>query len=174
MNRLFASGSHKYWSFSFSISPSDEYSGLIFFRIDWFDLLIVQGIFKSLLQHHNLKASILWHSAFLWSNSHPFMTPGKTITLIIQTFVNKMMCLLFKMLSRFMITFLPKSKHLLISWLQSPSTVTQEPKKRKSVITPTFFIIVPSQIKIIYNIPSINMSMLKKSLLQKRVTKSQT
>ena len=98
----------KYWSFSFSISPSNEYSGLIFFRIDWFDLLTVEGTFKSLLQHQNLKASILWHSAFLWSNSHPFMTTGKTIALIIKTFVNKVMCLLFKMLSRLVITFLPR------------------------------------------------------------------
>ena len=119
----------KYWSFSFSIGPSDEYSGLISFRIDWFDHLTVQGTLKSLLQHHNSKASILWlshrliDSAFLWSNSHPFMTTGKTIALIIHTFVNIVMCLLFKMLSRFVITFLPKSKHLLISWLQSPSTV---------------------------------------------------
>ena len=119
----------KYWSFSFSISPSDEYSWLISFRIDWFDHLTVQGTFKSLLQHHNSKASILWlshrliDSAFLWSNSHPFMTTRKTIALIIYTFVNKVMCLLFKMLSRFVITFIPKSKHLVISWLQSPSTV---------------------------------------------------
>ena len=122
----------KYWSFSLSISiiPSNEYSGLISFRIDWFDLLTVQGTLKSLLQHHSSKASILWHSAFfIVQHSHPYMTTGKTIALTIWTFVSKVMCLLFNMLSWFAIAFLPKSKHLLISWLQSPSTMILKPKK---------------------------------------------
>ena len=106
----------KYWSFSFSISPSNEYSGLISFRIDWFDLFAVQGILKSLLQHHNSKASILLCSAFFMVQlSHPYMTTGKTIALTIQTFVGKVMSLLFNMLSRLVIAFLPRSKHLLIS-----------------------------------------------------------
>jgi len=106
-------------SFSFSISPSNEYSGLISFRIDWLDLLSVQGTLKSLLQHHNSKASILWHSTFfIVQLSHPYMTPQKTIALTRQTFVGKLMSLLFNMLSRLVITFLPRSKHLLISWLQ--------------------------------------------------------
>ena len=124
----------KYWSFSFSISPSSEYSGLISFRIDWFDLFAVQGTLKNLLQHHNSKASILWHSVFfIVQLSHPYMTTGKTIALTIQTFVSKVMSLLVKALFRFVITFLPGSKHLLISWLQSPSAVVLEPKKIKSV-----------------------------------------
>ena len=107
----------KYWSFSFSISPSNEHPGLIF-RIDWLDLLAVQGTLKSLLQHHSSKASILWHSAFFTVQlSHPYMTTGKTIALTRQTFVGKVMSLLFNMLSRLVITFLPRSKHLLISWL---------------------------------------------------------
>ena len=107
-----------YWSFSFSISPSNEYSGLISFRLDWLDLLAVQETLKSLLQHHNSKASILWHSAFLMVQlSHPYMIIGKTIALIIHTFVGKMMFLLFNMLSRFVIAFLPRNKCLLISWL---------------------------------------------------------
>ncbi|XDC71721.1 hypothetical protein R6Z07F_002894 [Ovis aries] len=114
----------KYWSFSFSISPSNEYSGLLSFRIDWFNLLAVQETLKSLLQHHSSKASILWHSAFfIVQLSHPYMTTGKTIALTRQTFVGKVMCLLLNMLSRLVITFLPRSKHLLISWLQSPSAV---------------------------------------------------
>ena len=114
----------KYWSFSFSISPSSEYSGLISFRIDWFDLLAVQGTFKSLLQHHSSKASILWRSAFFIGQlSHPYMTTGKTIALTRHTFVGKVMSLLFNMLSRFLIAFLPRSKCLLISWLQSLSTL---------------------------------------------------
>ena len=109
-----------YWSFSFSISPSNEYSGLISFRIDWFGLLVVQGTLKSLLQHHNLKESILWHSAFFMvQHSYPYMTTGKTIALTVLTFVSKVISLLFNMLSRFFIAFLPRSKHLLISWLQS-------------------------------------------------------
>ena len=124
----------KNWSFSFSISPSSEYSGLISYRIDWFDILAVQGTLKSLLQHHSSKASILWHSAFfIIQLSYPHMTARKTITLTIQTFVGKVMFLLFNRLSRLVINFLPRSRHLLISWLQSPSAVTLEPKKIKSV-----------------------------------------
>ena len=108
----------KYWSFSFSISPSNAYLGLISFRIDGFDLLAVQGTLKSLLQHHSSKTSILWHSAFFMVQlSYPYMTTGKTIALTIWTFVSKVMSLLFNMLSRFVIAFLPRSKHLLISWL---------------------------------------------------------
>ncbi|CAN0529778.1 unnamed protein product [Rangifer tarandus platyrhynchus] len=111
----------KYWSFSFSISLSNVYSGLISFRMDWLDLLAVQGTLKSLLQHHNSKASILWRSAFFRVQlSHPYMTTGKIIDFTRQTFVGKVMSLLFNMLSRLVITFLPRSKHLLISWLQSP------------------------------------------------------
>ena len=111
-----------YWSFSFSISPSNEYSGLISFRIDRLDLLAVQGTLKSLLQHYSSKASILWHSAFFMVQlSHPYMTTGKVIALTRWTFVGKVMSLLFNMLSRLVIAFLPRSKHLLISWLQSPS-----------------------------------------------------
>ena len=109
----------KFWSFSFSISPSNEYSGLISFRMDWLDLLAVQGTLKSLLQQHSSKASIPWHLTFLMVQlSHPYMTTGKTIALIRQTFVGKVMSLLFNMLSRLVITFIPRSKHLLISWLQ--------------------------------------------------------
>ena len=120
----------KYWSFSFSISPSNEYSGLISFRMDGLDLPAVQGTLKSLLQHHSSKASILQHSAFLIVQlSHPHMTNGKTIALIRRTFVGKVMSLLFNMLSGLVITFLPRSKRLLISWLQSPSAVILEPKK---------------------------------------------
>ena len=122
----------KYWSFS--ISPSNEYSGLISLRIDWFDLLAVQETLKSLLQHHSLKASILWHLAFFMVQcSHPYMTTGKTIALTILTFVGRMMSLLFNMLSRFIIAFLPRRNHLLVLWLQSPSAVILEPKKIKSV-----------------------------------------
>ena len=120
----------KYWSFSFSINPSNEYSGPISFRIDWLDLLAVQGTLKCLLQHHSSKASILQHSAFfIIELSHPYMTTGKTIALTRQTFVSKVMSLLF---NRFVITFLPKSKYLYSSWLQSPSAVILEPKKIKS------------------------------------------
>jgi len=122
----------KYWSFSFSISPSNEYSGLIFFRMDWLDLLAVQGTLKSLLQHHSSKASILWHSAFfIVQLSHPYMTTGKTTALIRWTFAGKVMCLLFNMLSRLVIVFLTRSKCLLISWLQSPSAVILEPLQDK-------------------------------------------
>ena len=120
----------KLWSFSFSISPSNEHPGLISFRMDWLDLLAVQGTLKSLLQHHNSKASILRHSAFfIVQLSHPYMISGKSTALTRQTFVGKVMSLLFNMLSRFVIPFLPRSKRLLISWLQSPSTVILEPEK---------------------------------------------
>ena len=119
-----------YWSFSFSLSPSNEYSGLISFRMDWLDLLAVQGTLKSLLQHHSSKASILWCSAFfIVQLSHPYMTIGKTLALTRWTFVGKVMSLLLNMLSRLVITFPPRSKHLLISWLQSPSAMILEPKK---------------------------------------------
>ena len=123
----------KYWSFSFSMSPSNEHPGLISFRMDWLDLLAVQETLKSLLQHHRSKASILLRSAFFTVQlSHPYMTTGKTIALTRQIFVGKEMSLLFKMLSRLVITFLPRSKHLLISWLQSPSAVILKPPKIKS------------------------------------------
>ena len=123
----------KYWSFSFNISPFNEHPGLISFRMDWSDLLAVQGTLKSLLQHHSSKASILWRSAFfIVQLSHPYMTTGKTIALTRWTFVDKVTSLLFNMLFRLVITFLPKSKCLLISWLQSPSAVILESKKIKS------------------------------------------
>ena len=119
----------KYWSFNLSISPSNEHPGLIF-RMDWLDLLVVHGTFKSLLQHHSSKASILQCSAFFMVQlSHSYMTTGKTMALTRQTFVDKVMSLLFNMLSRLVITFFPKSKCLLISWLQSPSAVILEPQK---------------------------------------------
>ena len=119
----------KYWSLSFSISPSNEHPGLISFRMYWLDLLAVQGTLKSLLQHHSSKASILWRSAFFTVQlSYPYMATGKTIALTTRTFVGKVMSLLFNMLSRLVITFLPRSKHLLISWLQSPSAVILEPQ----------------------------------------------
>ena len=122
----------KYWSFSLSISPSNEYSGLISFRMNWFDLLAVQGALKSLLQHHSSKASILRHSAFfIVQLSHPYMTTGKTIALTRWTSVGKVTSLLFNMLSRLVITFLPRSNCLLISWLLSPSAVFLEPSKNK-------------------------------------------
>ena len=123
----------KYWSFSFSIIPSKEIPGLISFRMDWLDLLAVQGTLRSLLQHHSSRASILPHSAFFTVQlSHPYMTTGKTIALISRTFVGKVISLLLNMLSRLVKTFLPRSKRLLISWLQSPSAVILEPKKIKS------------------------------------------
>ena len=123
----------KYWTLSFSIIPSKEHPGLIFFRMDWLDLLAVQGTLKSLLQHHSSKASILQHSAFFTVQlSHPYMTTGKTIALTRWTLVGKVMSLLLNMLSRLVITFLPRSKSLLISWLQSPSAVILEPPKIKS------------------------------------------
>jgi len=124
----------KYWSFSFSISPSNEYSGSISFRIDSFDLLAVQGTLKSLLQHHSSKATILWLSAFFMVQLlHPYMTTGKTVALTRWTFVGKVMSLLFNIMSRLIITFIPRRKLLLISWLQSSSAVILEPKKTKSV-----------------------------------------
>ena len=128
-----------YWRFSFSISPSSEYSGLISFRIDWFHLLEVQGTLKSPLQHHSSKASILWRSAFfIVQLSHPYMTTGKTTGLTRQTFVSKVMSLLFNILSRFVIAFLPRSKCLLIPWLQSPSAVILETRKNSLSLFPLF------------------------------------
>ena len=124
----------KYWSFSFSIIPSKEHPGLISLRMDWLDLLAVQGTLRSLLQHHSSKASILWCSAFFTVQlSHPYMTTGKTIALTRRTLVGKVMSLLFNMLSRLVITFLPRSKRLLISWLQSPSAVILEPPPQNKV-----------------------------------------
>ena len=128
----------KYWSFSFNISSSNEHPGLISFRMDLVDLLEVQGTLKSLLQHHSSKASILRHSGFFIAQlSHPYMTSGKTIALTRRTFVGKVMSLLLNMLSRLVITFLPRSKCLLISWLQSPSAVILEPRKIKSATLST-------------------------------------
>ena len=128
----------KYWSFSFNISPSNAHPGLIFFRMDWLDLLAVQGTLKSLLQHHSSKASLLWRSAFFTVQlSHPYMTTGKNTALTRQTFADKVMSLLFNMLSRLVITFIPRSKHLLISWLQSPSAVILDPPKIKSATIST-------------------------------------
>ena len=128
----------KYWSFSFNISPSSEHPGLISFRMDWLDLLAVQGTLKSLLQLLSSKASILQHSAFfIFQLSHPCLTTGKTIALTRRTFVGKVMSLLFNMLARLVITFLPRSKHLLISWLQSPSALILELKKIKSATVST-------------------------------------
>ena len=132
MSQFFTLGGQSTGSFSFSIIPSNEYSGLISFRMDWLDLPAVQGTLKSVLQHHSSKASILRRSAFfIVQLSHPYMTTGKTIALTRQTFVGKVMSLLFNMLSRLVIAFLPSSKRLLISWLQSPSAVILEPKKIK-------------------------------------------
>ena len=128
----------KYWSFSFNISPSNEHPGLISFRMDWLDLLTVQGTLKSLLQHHSSKASVLLCSAFFIVHlSHPYTATGKTIALTRWTFVDKVKSLLFNMLSRLVITFLPRSKHLLISWLQSLSAVILEPQKIKSAAVST-------------------------------------
>ena len=131
----------KYWNFSFSISPSNEYSALISFKIEWFYLLAVQGTLRNFLQHHSSKASVLWHSAFfiMVQPSLPYMTTGKAIAMTIWTFVGRMMSLLFNTLSRFLITFLPRSNHLLISRLQSPPAVILEPKRRKSITASTFF-----------------------------------
>ena len=126
----------KYWSFSFNINPSNEYSRLISFRMDWLDILAVQRTLKSLFQHRSLEAPVLWCSAFfIVQLSHPYMTTRKTIALTRQTFVGKVMALLFNMLSRLVITFLPRSKHLLISWLQSPSTVILESPRQKMSVT---------------------------------------
>ena len=133
MGKFFASGGQSVGSFSFNISPINEHPRLISFRMDWLDLLVVQGTLKSLLQHHSSKASILWCSAFfIVQLSHPYMTTGKTIALTRQTLVGKVMSLLFNVLSRLVITFLPRIKCLLISWLQSPSEVILEPRKIKS------------------------------------------
>ena len=148
--RVFSNGSAlcirwpKYWSFSFSISPSSEYSGLISFRMDWLDLLAVQETLKSLLEHHSAKASILWCSAFfIVQLSHPYVTTGKTIALTRWTFVGKVTSLLFNTLSRLVTTFVPRSKCLLISWLQSPSAVILEPPKIKSATVSTAPIYFP-------------------------------
>ena len=131
----------KYWSFSFSISPSNEHPGLISFRMDWLDLLAVQGALKSLVQHHSSKASILQLSDFIIAQlSHPYMTTEKTIALTRRNFVGKVMSLLFNMLSRLVITFLPRSKCLLISWLQSPSAIILEPKQ---IVCHCFHIYLP-------------------------------
>ena len=139
MSQFFTSGGQ---SFSFSISPSNEYSGLISFRMDWLNLLAIQGTLKSFLQHHSSKASILWRSAFFMVRlSNPYLTSGKTIALTRWTSVGKVLSLLFNMLSRLVITFLPRSKRLLISWLQSPSAVILEPKEIKSA---TVYTISPS------------------------------
>ena len=128
----------KDWSFSFNISPSSEHPGLISFRMDWLELLAVQGTLRSLLQHHSSKASILWHSAFfIVQLSHPYMTTGKTVALSRWTFVDQVMSLFFNMLSGLVKTFLPRSKCLLISWLQSPSAVILEPRKIKSATVST-------------------------------------
>ena len=135
----------KYWSFSFSISPSSEYSGLISFRTDWLDLLAVQGTLKSLLQHHSSKASILQSSAFFTIQlSHPYMITGKTIALTRRTFVGKVISLLFSMMPKLVINFLPRSKRLFISWLQSPSAVILEPPKIKSDTVSTVSTVSPS------------------------------
>ena len=146
--RVFSNGSGlhirwpKYWSFSFSISPSNEYLGLLSFTMDWLDVLAVQGTLESLLQHHSSEASMLWCLAlFIVQLSHPYMTTGKTIALTIWTFVGKLMALLSNMLSNLTITFLPRCKHLLISWLQSLPAVILEPQKIKSV---TFSTVSPS------------------------------
>ena len=147
----------QYWSFSFSISPSNEYSVLISFRMNWLDLLAVQGTLKSLLQYHSSKASVLQRSAFfIVQLSHPYMTTGKTIALTRWTFVGKVMSLLFNMLSRLVITFLPRSKHLLISWLQSPSAVILDPKKIKSdtvsIVSPSIYheVMVPDAMILVF------------------------
>ena len=138
----------KYWSFSFSISPSNEHPGLISFRMDWLDLLAIQGTLKSLLQHHSSKASILWCSAFFKVQlSHPYMTTGKTIALTRWTFVGKVISLLLNMLSRLVITFLPRSKRLLISWLQSPSAVILEPPKIKSDTVSTVYLPICHEVR---------------------------
>ena len=141
MSRLFTSGWPEYLSFSFSINPSHEYSGLISFRMDWLDFPTVQETLKSHLQHHTSKASILQHSAFFTVQlSHPYTTTEKTIALTRRNFAGKVMSLLLNMLRRLVITFLPRSKCLLISWLQSPSSVILEPPKIKSAtVSPSIF-----------------------------------
>ena len=144
----------KYWSFNFNNSPSNEHLGLISFRMDWVDLLAVQGTLKSLLQYHSSKASILWPSAFfILQLSHPYMTTGKTIGLTRMIFAHKVMSLLFNMLSRLVITFLPRSKCLLISWLQSPSAVILEPRKiLDQLIIPDSSLSITSHIPILFPI----------------------
>ena len=138
MSQVFASSGQSIGSISFSISPSNEHSGLIFFRMDWFDFIAVQGTLKSLLQHHSSKESVLWGSLFfIVQLLHPYMTTGKTIALNRWAFVGKVMSLFFNTLSRLVITFLPRGKYLLISWLQSPSEVILEPQKIKSVTVST-------------------------------------
>ena len=138
MSQFFALGGQSIGSFIVSISPSNDHPGLISFRMDWLDLLAVQGTLKSLLQHYSSKASILWHSAFfIVQLSHPYVTTGKTIGLTRGTFVDKVMSLLFNMLSRLVISFLLRSKSLLVSWLQSLSVVILEPKKIKSATVST-------------------------------------
>ena len=130
MSLFFTSGGQRIGSFSFNINPSSEHSGLISFRMDWWDLLAVQGTLKSILQHHSSKASILWHSAFfIVQLSHSYVTTGKTIAFTRWAFVGKEMSLLLNMPTRFVITFLPRNRHLFISWLQSPSAVILEPPK---------------------------------------------
>ena len=138
MSQFFTSGGQSIGVSASASSPSNEYSGLISFKMDWFDLLAVQETLKSLLQHHSSKASILWHSAFfIVQLSHPYTTTGKTIAFTKRTFVGKVLSVLLNELSRLVITFLPRSKHLLTSWLQSPSAVILEPPKIKSVIVST-------------------------------------
>ena len=134
----------KYWSYSLNISPSNEYPGLISFRMDWLDLLSVQGTLENLIQHHSSKASILQHSAFfIVQLSHPYMTTGKTIILTRWTFVGKVMSLLFNLMSSLLITFLPRSKHLFISWIQSPSAMILEPPQNKVTTVSSFPIYLP-------------------------------
>ena len=147
----------KYWSFSFNISPSNEHPELVSFRMDWLNLLAVQGTLKSLLQHHSSKASILQHSAFFTVQfSHPYMTTGKTIAWTRQTFVGKVISLLFNMLSRLVITFLPRTKHLLISWLQSPSAMILEPQKTKCDTICTVSLCISHEPHVSYIIPNMN------------------
>ena len=137
----------KHWSFSFSISPYSEHSGLISLRMNWLGILVVQGTLKSLLQHHSSKASILWGSAFfIVQLTHPYMTTGKTISLTTQTFVDIVMSLLFNMLSRLVSTFLSRCKHFLISWLQSPSAVILEPRKMKSTTVFTVYLSIGHEV----------------------------
>ena len=139
MSQFFTSGGQKYWSFSLSISPSNEHPGLVSFRMNWLGLIEVRGTLKSLLQHHSSKASILRCSAFFTVQlSHPYMTTGKTRALTRRTFVGKVISLLFNTLSRLVITFLPRRKRLLIAWLQSPSAVILEPPKKKSDSFPIY------------------------------------
>ena len=158
MSWLFTSGSQCIEASTSANNPSNEYSGLICFRIDWFDLIAAQGTLKSLLWHHDLKVSVLQHSDFVVQLSHPYMNTGKTIALTTWTFVGKVMSLLFNILSRFAIAFLPKSKCLLIAWLESPSTVILEPKKIKFVHASTFSssicheVMGPDAIILIFNV----------------------